>query len=546
MGSKKRQCKALFEYVPQNEDELELKVGDIIDINEEVEEGWWSGTMNGKSGLFPSNFVKEIEVTEDHETNEVSDEPEIMIKDSLLVAPSTPTSPLASPGTGNGIAQPKKVRGVGFGDIFREGSVKLKVRLPSSESEEKKTEKPLPSLPSAKPAHLNMTDSVKVDGESKAKVKEYCKVLYPFDATNEDELSLKEGETVHVLSKDTGEPGWWRGEVNGREGVFPDNFVAAITETEKDATIPKVSTKVSPKMEAEDKPKKPPPPVKSTAPKPEVPNNEKKPLQGKLEEKGDKPVPDHKPVKPAAPVVPPKKPVPPPGKAGILARTGTAPPKRPDKPLLPPPGAKPNGEVPSTRPKSDFEPIPLSKPKTLSGDWGEKAAEMDLISFDELSSTSGKLSHPTTSRPKMPGRRLPTQFAVGSSPSKELNVGKTTKVEEEEAARPNCLELKKPPLPTHVTPSPTHVTPSPSKPIPAVVSVSASDQKPKAEAEEDNQSELEHLRTQINELLHTVELIKTQQRREITDLRIDLDEEKSKRIALQMEIEKLKKAVQLT
>lgn len=33
---KKRQCKALFEYVPQNEDELELKVGEIIDITEEV------------------------------------------------------------------------------------------------------------------------------------------------------------------------------------------------------------------------------------------------------------------------------------------------------------------------------------------------------------------------------------------------------------------------------------------------------------------------------------------------------------------------------
>lgn len=36
LGSKKRQCKVLFEYVPQNEDELELKLGDVIDINEEV------------------------------------------------------------------------------------------------------------------------------------------------------------------------------------------------------------------------------------------------------------------------------------------------------------------------------------------------------------------------------------------------------------------------------------------------------------------------------------------------------------------------------
>lgn len=33
---KKRQCKVLFEYQPQNEDELELKVGDIVEITEEV------------------------------------------------------------------------------------------------------------------------------------------------------------------------------------------------------------------------------------------------------------------------------------------------------------------------------------------------------------------------------------------------------------------------------------------------------------------------------------------------------------------------------
>lgn len=39
----------------------------------------------------------------------------------------------------------------------------------------------------------------------------------------------------------------------------------------------------------------------------------------------------------------------------------------------------------------------------------------DLMSFDELSSNSEKLSHPTASRPKMPGRRLPAQFGGGNS-----------------------------------------------------------------------------------------------------------------------------------
>lgn len=36
LETKKRLCKALFEYVPQNEDELELKMGDIVEITEEV------------------------------------------------------------------------------------------------------------------------------------------------------------------------------------------------------------------------------------------------------------------------------------------------------------------------------------------------------------------------------------------------------------------------------------------------------------------------------------------------------------------------------
>lgn len=31
--------------------------------------------------------------------------------------------------------------------------------------------------------------------------KEYCKVTFAFEATNEDELTLKEGDIIHVLSK---------------------------------------------------------------------------------------------------------------------------------------------------------------------------------------------------------------------------------------------------------------------------------------------------------------------------------------------------------
>ncbi|XP_040919902.1 CD2-associated protein isoform X2 [Toxotes jaculatrix] len=545
---KKRQCKVLFEYQPQNEDELGMKVGDIIDITEEVEEGWWSGTLNGKSGLFPSNFVKELDAMgEDGETSDtIADETD----GSGIESTTTPTSP--QPASGNGvIAQPKKIRGVGFGDIFREGSVKLKVRLPSPEKEEKK-DKPAPSLPSAaKPALPNMTDLPKADGDSKAKganvsassAKECCRVTFAFEATNEDELSLKEGDIIHILSKDTGEPGWWRGEINGKEGVFPDNFVVMVSDTEKES---RGSVKPSPKQESEEKPKKPPPPSKSIALKPEVPSADKKPHPIRPEDRVDKPTPDHKPSKPAAPVVPPKKPIPPPGKG----KQGAIPPKRPDKPL-PSPNLKHNGEVPSTRPKSDFEPLLPTKPKTLSGDWGEKSSDMDLMSFDDLSSTSEKLSHPTANRPKMPGRRLPAQFGGGHSPNKEVSVEKSFKIDEEDAAKPKLAETRKPStntLPQSVSLQKPTVASTETKPSPAAAPSSNSvSQSSRARLEpEEPSSQLDELRSQMKELLLSVELLKSQQMKEIAELRHELDEERLKRETLQMEIEKLKRTAHST
>lgn len=35
-------------------------MNDIIDVLDEVEEGWWSGSVRGKTGVFPSNFVEEM------------------------------------------------------------------------------------------------------------------------------------------------------------------------------------------------------------------------------------------------------------------------------------------------------------------------------------------------------------------------------------------------------------------------------------------------------------------------------------------------------
>ncbi|XP_077202258.1 mitogen-activated protein kinase kinase kinase 21 isoform X1 [Paroedura picta] len=53
-------------------------------------------------------------------------------------------------------------------------------------------------------------------------------VLYDYEATGEDELSLRRGEVVEVLSKDaavSGDDGWWAGKIHHRLGIFPANYV---------------------------------------------------------------------------------------------------------------------------------------------------------------------------------------------------------------------------------------------------------------------------------------------------------------------------------
>lgn len=58
--SRIRKCRVIYSYKQDHEDELNLNKGDIVDLIGEEEEGWWRGLLDGKEGVFPSNFVEEI------------------------------------------------------------------------------------------------------------------------------------------------------------------------------------------------------------------------------------------------------------------------------------------------------------------------------------------------------------------------------------------------------------------------------------------------------------------------------------------------------
>ncbi|XP_072138522.1 sorbin and SH3 domain-containing protein 1 isoform X13 [Mobula birostris] len=53
---------ALYTYIPQNEDELELREGDVVDVMEKCDDGWFVGTSrrSRQFGTFPGNYVKPL------------------------------------------------------------------------------------------------------------------------------------------------------------------------------------------------------------------------------------------------------------------------------------------------------------------------------------------------------------------------------------------------------------------------------------------------------------------------------------------------------
>ncbi|KAJ3584534.1 hypothetical protein NHX12_015029 [Muraenolepis orangiensis] len=52
--------KARFPFQQTNEDELSFSKGDLITVLRQEEGGWWEGAVDGRTGWFPSNYVREV------------------------------------------------------------------------------------------------------------------------------------------------------------------------------------------------------------------------------------------------------------------------------------------------------------------------------------------------------------------------------------------------------------------------------------------------------------------------------------------------------
>ncbi|XP_065756951.1 SH3 domain-containing kinase-binding protein 1 isoform X4 [Phocoena phocoena] len=567
---RRRRCQVAFSYLPQNDDELELKVGDIIEVVGEVEEGWWEGVLNGKTGMFPSNFIKELSgesddlgISQDEQLSK--SRPEALLPPASLLpfpahgakgkttfegtilyraAPGKTeghrryyslrettgsesdggdSSSTKSEGANGTVAtaaiQPKKVKGVGFGDIFKDKPIKLRPRSIEVENDFLPVEK---TIGKKLPPTAATPDSSKTEMDSRTKAKDYCKVIFPYEAQNDDELTIKEGDIVTLINKDCIDVGWWEGELNGRRGVFPDNFVKLLP----------------PDFEKEgNRPKKPPPPsapvIKQGAGTTErkheikkIPPERPETLPNRTEEKER---PEREPKldlqKPSVPAIPPKKPRPP--KTNSLSRPGALPPRRPERPAGPLTHTRGDG------PKIDLAGSSISG--ILDKDLSDRSNDIDLEGFDSVVSSTEKLSHPTTSRPKATGRRPPSQSLTSVSDNKASLPPKPGTMSAGSGGPAPLSSAASSPLSSSLG-AVGHRANSPS--------LFGAEGKPKMEPPASSQAAMEELRTQVRELRGIIETMKDQQKREIKQLLSELDEEKKIRLRLQMEVNDIKKALQ--
>ncbi|XP_076764214.1 uncharacterized protein LOC143431391 [Xylocopa sonorina] len=212
-----------YNYEAQEPDELTLKKGDIITEIKVMLGGWWEGTLRDKRGMFPDNFVKVLEPL------------------------SSGTVGSAGSGRSEGASSAKSEEvALKNGGSKRRFCKVLFNYEPCNKDE-------LTLVPQDSIEFLGEVEEGWWRGRLKDKIgvfpsnfvsppvpeepdkhkdqdnRKLCKVLFPYDAANIDELTLNEGDIITLLSTNASDKGWWIGELNGQVGLFPDNFVEIIT-----------------------------------------------------------------------------------------------------------------------------------------------------------------------------------------------------------------------------------------------------------------------------------------------------------------------------
>ncbi|XP_017079579.2 serine-rich adhesin for platelets isoform X1 [Drosophila eugracilis] len=221
-----RRCKVIYSYTQVNDDELTLAVGDVIEFLGEVEEGWWRGRLRSKVGVFPSNFVQHIEPS-----------PILASKRPPTIGATVTTSSLTSKAANvANVAATSTVSTAGGGGGG--GTISTSTTATTKQATKSRVIAAGTSAPAETAAIASGSGSGATATATAVPMlppkpqREFCRVEFPYAPQNDDELELKVDDIITVISTELPDKGWWKGEIRGKVGVFPDNFVKMLAPSE--------------------------------------------------------------------------------------------------------------------------------------------------------------------------------------------------------------------------------------------------------------------------------------------------------------------------
>ncbi|XP_056189241.1 SH3 domain-containing protein 21 [Falco biarmicus] len=319
-----------------------------------------------------------------------------------------------------------------------------------------------------------------------------CRALFNYVPELPDELPLRRGDVIQVLSK-TGAEGWWDGQCQHRRGLFPSNFVELLP-------VPTLKLAMSPQDTESGESGHDGHPVRGASVSRQDGQAAPRPAPGQL-------------LCPPAARNPAKE------EAGEEWEQPELPaPARMEPAKLPP--SKRMAPAPPVPAKAKLAPVLVGKPSSpqpgASADAERgRAGDPDADGFNVVPVTTAKLSHPTATRPRVPGQR-PPRLSLGS--------GGGPCGGEQPRGPPHARLWA--PLPTAgQVPGPPWSVEVPAAPWP------------------EERLALEDLKAEVRSLHILVDLMRVQHLRDLEDMRLEMCQERAKRQALQAEIERVRKVL---
>ncbi|XP_070553885.1 SH3 domain-containing protein 19-like isoform X2 [Ptychodera flava] len=225
---------AVFPYNKQNYDELSFEQDDVIILLRKVDDDWMFGRNVDQEGMFPKKFVRVVQALPGERPGRVEGPSAVASYDYDSTAPDD-----LNFNKGDFIKLLSRCgddwyRGECNGEVgmFPKTFVEVLEDLPEEKEE-------------VKPDTLSVHQTISFGPR--------CRARFDFEAEGEEDLDFDEGDIIRLIEP-VGEE-WMRGELNGKVGIFPLEFVEIIENlpassiamaTQVDSPPPSASITVTP------------------------------------------------------------------------------------------------------------------------------------------------------------------------------------------------------------------------------------------------------------------------------------------------------------